>query len=99
MINRWDGGKRVVTYDCDCFLLGYEWLFDRLRLIGFDVSFYEHKENVISLRGSYRKENTSMLKKFFYDNYPAIDTITPTRHGMRIYFKMKARIIHQLPTI
>lgn len=94
MIDRWDSteGLNICNYKYDFLCIGYQWLFSKLKRFEFDVFLFNVDKTCLFLRGNYPIDRISEIKRFFYDNYPGIESIVPTKLGIKINFKIYIEI-------
>ena len=91
MIDHWDGKMNVYFYN-DVLAIGHTPLFTKLIKMGFEVIIYSNKDNCLSLRGTYQKNQISKIKRFFFDTYPLVERIVPMKSGINVFFKTKIYI-------
>lgn len=83
-------GIKIWKYDNSGVHIRMVWLFDQLKeIFDFDVFLYDARDNNLVVTGNYPKERGIEIKKFFYDNYPIIETISLHKFGINIKFKTK----------
>jgi len=87
----WEGKFNVYKYG-SYLSIGHTFLFCALNKIGFEVMCFDTKDNLLYLNGYYPKENTSNIKKFFFDTYPCVANIIPGKTGLKVYFKTEIEI-------
>lgn len=89
-----DNGLRMYTMDDYGLEIQGSWLFKKTIKFNWEICYFTFKDNYIDLFGGYPKDKYIEIKKFFYDNYPTVQSVEPRKNGVRIYFNTNIRLVH-----
>lgn len=70
-----------------------QWLFDKMLKFGWNIISYFTKNDELHLYGVYSDNRIIEIKKFFYDNYPYVLSVSPQNAEVYIYFSTKVNFI------
>ena len=89
----WQNGYQVYSLYSDRLEIGYIYLFETLkRKYETNVGMYEERSNSFILHCEYPQEKLNEIRKFFYDTYPAVETVQPGLASILVKMKIKTYI-------
>jgi hypothetical protein len=92
--SKWENGYKVYSFYGDVLEIGYLYLFEILKKkYDTNVSVYIEHQNSFVMHCEYPIEKLNNIKKFFYDTYPAVETVKPENNSIVVTFKLKPYII------
>jgi len=94
MNSSWEDNVLIWRYNDNILTIKSDWIYNKLiNDFDFEVSIYSNTDRYVSLNGYYIKNKTMEIKKFFFDNYPFIEKVTPMKYGIDIFFKCRIKYI------
>jgi hypothetical protein len=89
----WKNGYQVYSMYEGRLEIGYIYLFENLkRIYETNVSVYVEYPTSFILHCEYPEEKLNDIKKFFYDTYPAVETVLPGIGSILVRMKIKTYI-------
>lgn len=88
--SNWQNGIHVYSLYDGVLEIGYLFLFEMLKKkYETNVGMYIEHPNSFVMHCEYPIERLNEIKKFFYDTYPAVETVKPGLGSILITFKLK----------
>jgi hypothetical protein len=86
------GGYRVYSHQDNKLEIDTDYLYQSMRKFGWEITIFSYRDGIIDLYGDYPRDKIIKIKKFFYDTYPLVLKVEPTKYGIKAFFNLKVTI-------
>lgn len=63
-----------------------DYLYQSMRKFDWEITIFSYHDGIIDVYGNYPRNKIIKIKKFFYDTYPLVIKVEPTKYGIRAFF-------------